>query len=84
MQVLLDSKELIEIKKLQEEILKRLSHQSNNDTDELISLETAQKLTGLEYQKLRQMFLNGELAGKRFGRAIRISKSDLLKCTKEE
>jgi len=83
MKILVDNKELIEIKNLQEEILKRLSLQSNHDTDELISLETAEKLTELEYQKLRQMFLSGELVGKRFGRSIRISKSDLLKCKKE-
>ncbi|WP_152184554.1 hypothetical protein [Sulfurimonas indica] len=70
--------ELEEIKKIQNEILKILSIRNNND--ELISLEEAEKLTGIEYQKLRQMFLNGELIGKRFGRAIRISKSNLLKC----
>jgi len=84
MQILLLSKELEEIKKLLEELLRRLPHISNYHTDELISLEMAEKLTGLEYQKLRQMFLNGELVGKRFGRSIRISKFDLLKCKKEE
>ena len=83
MQILLDSEELKEIKILQEEILKILSLITSQKTDELISLETAEKLTGLEYQKLRQMFLAGELAGKRFGRSIRISKSDLLKCKKK-
>lgn len=83
MHVLVNSQELVEIKNLQEEILKKLSLQMNNNTDELISLETAEKLTGLEYQKLRQMFLDGELIGKRFGRAIRVSKFDLLRCTKE-
>ncbi len=85
MHVLVNSQELAEIKNLQEEILKKLSLQTNNNnnTDELISLETAEKLTGLEYQKLRQMFLDGELTGKRFGRAIRVSKLELLRCTKE-
>jgi len=81
MQVLLDSKELTEIKNLQEEILQKLSMQVNSD--KLVTLEQAEILTEMEKQTLRKMFLDGKIEGKRFGRAIRLSKTHLLKCQKK-
>lgn len=82
MHILVDTQELLEIKKLQLEILNKLSYPVQND--ELISLDEAELLTGIEYQKLRMMFLDNELPGKRFGRAIRLSKTHLLNCGKEK
>lgn len=76
MQILVDREALEEIMAIQREILNRLAP----DIDELVSLNEAERLTGIEYQKLREMFLNGQLLGKRFGRKIRISKTSLLNC----
>ncbi len=81
MQILVDTQELLEIKSLQIEILNKLSRHTQND--ELISLDKAGAITGMEYQTLRQMFLDGKLSGKRFGRAIRLSKTNLLSCNKK-
>ncbi|WP_434637357.1 helix-turn-helix domain-containing protein [Sulfurimonas sp. NW7] len=70
------------IKKQLDQIIDFLNQKTNSE--ELITIEEAAKLSKMEYQKLRQMFLNGEIPGKRFGRAIRISKSALLKCREEK
>jgi hypothetical protein len=76
---LVEQKEIQEIKTLQNEILRILMQLKVQD-EELISIERAEELTNMEYQKLRTMFLNGEITGKRFGKKIRLSKSELLKC----
>jgi len=73
--------EIVQINKKLEQIIDFMNRVTN--LEELISLEVAEKLTGMEYQKLRQMFLDGKLKGKRFGRAIRLSKTHLLECQKE-
>lgn len=77
--MIMDSKEIEEIKLIQKEILRILMRQKTED-EELISIERAEELTNMEYQKLRTMFLNGEITGKRFGKKIRLSKNELLKC----
>lgn len=81
MHIILDRDELNKINKKLEHIVNFLN--KSTELEELISLESAEKLTEMEYQKLRQMFLDGKLKGKRFGRAIRLSKTHLLECKKE-
>lgn len=81
MQIIVDKKEIEEIKAMQQEILSRLGQ--SKQEDELISLQAAEKLVNLEQQKLRQMFQTGEIPGKRFGKAIRISRSALLNINKD-
>ena len=81
MQIIVNNKEIEEIKAMQQEILSRLGQ--SKQEDELISLGAAESIVNVEQQKLRQMFLSGELPGKRFGKAIRISRSALLNVNKD-
>ena len=81
MNVVIDSDELNKIHQLLELIMDLLIKAT--EFEKLVSLETAEKLTEMEKQTLRKMFLDGKIEGKRFGRAIRLSKTHLLECKKE-
>lgn len=81
--VMIEKEELEKMHKTQIEILAKIDKRGSNG-DKLVSLEEAEKITGVEYQKLRQMYLAGEIAGKRFGRAIRLNKAALLDCGREK
>ncbi|MBU0626054.1 hypothetical protein KKH82_01145 [Patescibacteria group bacterium] len=80
MQIIVDTKELDEIKATLVEISKKLTMSENSEKDGFVSLKNAEKLVGVEQQTLRKMFQTGEIAGKRFGKVIRLSRNALLNC----
>ena len=82
MYVLIETQAIEEIKAIQQEILSKLGS-GREEEDDLITVEKASKSTGMNKQTIYKMFKTGKLPGRRFGKAIRISRSALLNINKD-
>ena len=82
MYVLIETQAIEEIKAIQQEILSKLGSGREEEEDDLITVKTASKLTKMDQQTIYSMFHKGKITGRRFGKAIRVSKKALLNINK--